>query len=94
MTAVAATVATVTVVTPAAVAAIATIATIAAVMTTAMAAAAIRAAAASAATGEQAGFSLVLAADQGNPDQGEEQSNTKNNNAVHSRILQNYLQVP
>jgi hypothetical protein len=37
---------------------------------------------------EQTGLSLVLAADQGNPDQGEEQSNTKNNNAVHPRILQ------
>jgi len=66
----------------------AVIATVATMMPTTVAAATIRTTAASAATCEQTGLSLVLAADQGNPDQGEEQSNTKNNNAVHPRILQ------
>ncbi|MCI0358043.1 MAG: hypothetical protein L0211_06145 [Planctomycetaceae bacterium] len=82
---------------PAVAASMATIATVAAVaavaatMTTAMAAVAAIAAitaVSSAVAEEQASLSLLLATDQGNPDQGEKQSNTENNNAVHPRILQ------
>jgi hypothetical protein len=40
------------------------------------------------------GRSLLLAAHQGDPDQGEEHRQPEHNNAVHPRILQNYLQVP
>jgi hypothetical protein len=69
--------------------AIATIAAIA-MMTTAMAAAIAVARATAAATKvEQAGFSRLLAADHGDAHQGEENCNTKYNNAVHPRILQN-----
>jgi hypothetical protein len=51
-------------------------------------AAVVMAAAAAAAPIEQAGFRRLLAADEGNPHQGEENRNTKHYNAVHPRILQ------
>jgi hypothetical protein len=49
--------------------------------------------AATAATKDE-GRSLALTADEGDTNQGEKHRQTKNNNTVHPRILQNYLQVP
>ncbi len=87
-----------TVATIAAMAAIASVAAVAvaavaaavAAMTTAMASAiTIRAAATSAArASEQASLGLAIAADQRNADQGEKQSNTEHNNAIHPQVLQ------
>lgn len=86
-TAVMATIAPMATITP-----VAAVAAVAATVTTTMAAvaaiAAVAVAAISAIAEEQAGLGLLLTADQGNPDQGEKQSNTENNNAVHPRILQ------
>jgi hypothetical protein len=69
--------------------AIAAIAAIAMMTTTVAAAVAVARATAAAAKIEQAGFSRLLAANQGDAHQGEENCNPKNNNAVHPRILQN-----
>jgi hypothetical protein len=67
----------------------AAISTVAAPMSAAMATIAIRTATTSAAgAGEEAGLSFAVAADQGNPDQGEEQRDTEHNNAIHPQILQ------
>ena len=45
-------------------------------------------AAAAARTEEQASLSLAVAADQGDPDQSEEQGHTEYNNAIHPKFLQ------
>jgi hypothetical protein len=81
-------------------AAIATVATamaaaVATAVATAVAAATAIAAAARAATVMTEGQSLALtAAQQGDSNQSEKHRQTKNNNTVHPRILQKYLQVP
>jgi hypothetical protein len=83
----AAAVAAVATVAAAGAAAVATMPAMATVATTVAIAAAVAAA-------EKSGRGLVLTAHKGDTNQREENRDTQNNNAVHPRILQFFLQVP